>query len=198
MEVSKKLIKQAIKGNMKAFETLILQFEKPVYNLVFQMMGNEQDALDVTQEVFIKLYRSIGKFRFKSKFSTWVYRVAVNTCIDELRKLKKYEKKLDYIDQAYESEEKSYKKQYVDKGKTPEEVAIQNENVTEIRYSINQLKEDYRTIIILRDIKNFSYEEIAKILDCTLGTVKSRLSRARQQLKKEIVKKREQSQTSFV
>lgn len=191
-DIEKMLIKKAMKGDVDAFEKIVLFYEKKIYNIAFQMFKNEHDAYDASQEVFIKVYKSIDKFNFKASFSTWLHRIAVNTCIDEYRKKKRKVYNTFSLDEPVESESNSIERQIEDKSMTPEEIIMQNETVDEMRVAIQQLKEDHRIIIILRDIKGYAYEEIANILDCSVGTVKSRLSRARNGLKKIIVENKEQ------
>lgn len=187
IDLEKKIIKKAIKGDTQAFEKLIIQYEKKVYNICFHMFKNEHDSYDVSQEVFIKVYQSLDKFDFKSSFSTWIHRIAVNACIDEIRKRKRKESKTESIDNTYDNESRTIQKQYVDKTLTPEENVLKKERINDIKQALDQLKEDHRMIIILRDVKGYSYEEISNILDCSLGTVKSRIARARSNLK-EIIK----------
>jgi RNA polymerase sigma-70 factor (ECF subfamily) len=195
-DMEKPLIKKAQDGQMDAFEKLILKYEKRVYNVAFQMFHNEQDAYDIAQEVFIKVFQSIQSFNFSSKFSTWLHRITVNTCIDELRKRKS--KPTESMDELLETDESFIKKQYADPDLTPEESVVLKENNSEIVLMLNELKEEHKAIIVLRDIKGYSYEEISEILDCSLGTVKSRLSRARLKLKEIYLNKMEQNQKQFV
>jgi RNA polymerase sigma-70 factor (ECF subfamily) len=196
-DIEKAIIIKAKKGHMKSFEKLITGYEKRVYNIAYQMFGNEHDAYDVSQEVFIKVYKSLEKFNFNSSFSTWLHRITVNTCIDEYRKKKKHNI-VSSIDESYEQDEGSMNKQFVDKGLTPEEEVLKNENVNFVRESIDELKEEHKMIIILRDIKGYSYDDISDILNISVGTVKSRISRARKNLKNIIIKKREQNNNTYV
>ncbi|WP_132249994.1 RNA polymerase sigma factor [Natranaerovirga pectinivora] len=190
------LIKKAQKGQMDAFEKLILKYEKKIFNLAYQMFHNEQDAYDISQEVFIKVYQSINSFNFSSKFSTWLHRITVNTSIDELRKRKN--KVTQSMDELLDLGESTVHKQFEDTEKTPEEAVLIKEKNNEMVALLNQLKEEHRTIVILRDIKGYSYEEISEILDCTIGTVKSRLSRARAKLKDLYLENKKDSITEFV
>lgn len=196
-DMETKIIKKAAKGDKDAFEKLIIKYEKRVYNIAYQMFGNEHDAMDVAQDVFIKVYQSLHKFNNKSAFSTWLHRITVNTCIDAHRKRKK-DKQVESIDETRENDDGVLTKQYVDKGLTPEEAAIKKENIMMVREAIDSLKEDHKAIIILRDIKGYSYDEIADILEVSIGTVKSRIARARSQLKNSILEKREQNDDHFV
>lgn len=196
-DIDRTIVKKAIKGNKNALEKLIIKYEKKVYNIAYQIFGNEHDANDMAQEVFIKVYKSLHKFNFKSTFSTWIYRITVNTCIDEYRKKSK-NSKVEYMDETIKQQDSIIQKQFIDKGLTPEEEIIKNENIKFVRESIDELKEDYRIIIILRDIKGYSYENIADILDISIGTVKSRISRARSKLKKIIKENQEQNINFYV
>ncbi len=135
------------------------------------------------KKFFIKVYQSLSKFNNKSAFSTWLHRITVNTCIDAHRKRKK-DLQVESIDETKENDEGILTKQFVDKGLTPEEEVIKKENITFVKEAIDALKEDHKVIIVLRDIKGYSYDEIADILDVSIGTVKSRIARARSQLKK--------------
>lgn len=193
VEQEKNLVEQAKQGNIQAFETLILTYEKMVYNIAFRMLQHSEDARDISQEVFLKAYRSLANFDGKSKFSTWLYRIAVNTCIDEIRKQKG---RLTYsLEEELESTEGSYQKQFADAGQTPEDSLLHLEMQKEVVDALNTLSEEHRTVVVLRDIQGFSYEEIAKMTNTTLGTVKSRIARARSQLKNTILKNREQKKT---
>ena len=189
-EQEKNLVEQAKKGNMQAFEILILQHETMVYNIALRMLHHSEDARDISQEVFLKAYGSLANFDGKSKFSTWLYRIAVNTCIDEIRKQRR--KQTYSLEEELESTEGSYQKQFADTGYTPEESLLHQEAQKEVVTALKTLSEEHKTVVILRDIQGFSYEEIAEMTDTTLGTVKSRIASARNQLKNVILKNREQ------
>ena len=189
------LIRKAKQGDMLAFEELILKHEKIVYNLALRMMNHSEDAMDISQEVFLKAYRSLANFDERSAFSTWLYRITHNTCIDEIRKRKG--KQTYSLEEDLESEDGSMQRQVADDGDTPEESLMRKEQKSEILRALDTLSEEHKAAIILRDVKGMSYEEIAEILDLSLGTVKSRINRARNQLKTEILKIREQNEKSF-
>lgn len=182
-------IARAKAGDMQAFEALILQHEKIVYNVALRMMNHSEDARDISQEVFLKAYKSIGQFDERAMFSTWLYRITTNTCIDELRRRKG--KQSYSLEEELESEEGSMQRQIADEGETPEESLLRAERADELKKALAQLTEEHRLAVILRDIRGLSYEEIAEIMDLPMGTVKSRISRARNQLKQEILKIRE-------
>ena len=190
------LIRRAKQGDMLAFEKLILKHEKIVYNVALRMMNHSEDARDISQEVFLKAYRSLSNFDERSQFSTWLYRITHNTCIDEMRKRKG--KQTYSLEEELESEDGSMQRQIADEGDTPEESLLREEKKGEILKALDTLSEEHKAAIILRDVKGLSYEEIAEILELSLGTVKSRISRARTQLKNEILKIREQNEKPSV
>lgn len=186
------LIRKAKQGDMHAFEELILKHEKIVYNLALRMMNHSEDAKDISQEVFLKAYRSLCNFDERSAFSTWLYRITHNTCIDEMRKRKG---KQNYsLEEELENEAGSMQRQIADEGDTPEESLLREEQKSEILQALDNLSAEHKAAIVLRDVKGLSYEEIAEILEVSLGTVKSRISRGRNQLKNEILKIREQNE----
>lgn len=186
-----KLIKQAVAGDSAAFESLIMPYEKKIYNIALQMFKNEQDAYDGAQEVLIKVYKNLGKFKFESSFSTWLHRLAMNTCIDEYRKRKRHMTHTTSIEQDDGRDDRPVM-QLEDHRPTPEQQILKNEKVQEVRDGLAQMKEEQRMVLIYRDLQGMTYDEIADILDCSLGTVKSRISRARKGLKEIIQKNREQ------
>jgi len=182
------LIKKAQNNDINAFEQLISEHQTTVYNIALKIMGNPDDAADAAQEALIKVFKNIKKFKGDSKFSTWLYRIAHNVCIDEYRKRKN---KSTYvtrsIDEQYEDGENPIMS-VPDTSLTPEEQLLKNERIQMLNKAINSLSPVSRTAILLRDVRSFSYEEIAEIQKCSLGTVKSRINRARTQLKEIIMK----------
>lgn len=165
------LIKRAIAGDEQSFERLIESNKTKAYNLALSYMKNEYDAQDVLQDSYIKIFRNLKNFKGQSSFDTWVYRIVVNTCKDYLRKRRD---NLIDLEMAKEIE---------DREPGPEEVLDTKLTADLILKAMDSLTLDHREIIILRDIRSLSYEEIGFILDCSVGTVKSRLSRAREKLK---------------
>jgi len=176
----KELIKKAKNGDTDSFEALILSCKEKAYNIALRYVQNEEDALDILQESFIKIYRHLSKFNEQSRFDTWVYRIVVNTCNDMLRK----SKKVTYLDQVYKNEEdEDIVVEIADNSAGPDELLERKEEGNYIFDCLSRLKDEHREIIVLRDINGFSYEEIAEILDCSIGTVKSKISRARHKFK---------------
>lgn len=183
MGIEKNLVHRAKKGDILAFEELISGYEKKVYNTVYRFFNNKEDAMDITQEIFIKIYVSMKNFKESSSFSTWLYRIAVNTCIDFFRKQK------EIVVPINDEISDSMVTKIGIPQRSPEEIAESNEVINIIEDAINSLPEEQRICIILRDIQGFSYLEISDILNCSLGTVKSRISRGRRILRKILIDK---------
>ncbi len=166
-------------GDADAFETLVLENQKKVYNLALKMTGNENDALDISQEAFIKAYTGLKNFRGESRFSVWLYRLTYNLSIDFIRKNQRNKvSSLTYVDDSgdyadYEIPDISYE---------PESELEKRELLETISKGIGELPEKHREILVMREITGMSYEDISITLGLSEGTVKSRLSRARQGL----------------
>ena len=175
------LIKRAVKGDNTAFETLMEKYMGVIYNIALRMSASRDDADDMTQEIMLKIFRSIASFKGNSKFSTWIYRVAVNTCLDELKKKKN--KTVLSLDKEFEDDDGTSQIELKDDRPLPEAVAEQRELKDMVAAAITHLSDEHRAVIVLRDIRGMSYSEIAEIMKCGDGTVKSRISRARAQLK---------------
>lgn len=163
------LIKEYIDGNDAAFETLVVLHKDKVRNLIFLTLGDSEFIDDIIQDVFISVYHKIKEFRFESKFTTWLYRITVNKCRDYLRK-KRVRSIFTPIKDSHENIQSSALRTDID---IPQLV----------QKAIERLPEKLRLPLILRDIEGFSYNEIAEQLDCEVGTVKSRIFRARESLK---------------
>lgn len=172
------VVKDAKRGDARAFEAIVAEFEKKVYNLSLRFSGNEQDALDITQEVFIKVYSALPAFREQSSFSTWIYRITSNACIDYSRKNSKNSALSLSVDDEDHTEHEIPDADY-----SPESVYDRKELREEIASAIVELPEMHRQILIMRDISGLSYAEIASILYLEEGTVKSRIARARESLR---------------
>lgn len=190
------LIKEAKAGNVEAFEELVKQCEKKVFNIAYKMMGNYDDANELAQEAFIRAYKSINKFKEDSLFSTWIYRITTNVCLDELRKRKN--KKVISLNEDIKYNDEELKPQIKDDSPGPEKIYEKKEFKNLIYQCIESLSDEYKTVIILRDIEGFSYEEIAKIINCPEGTVKSRISRARKALRDIFKNKKELFNEEYV
>lgn len=175
------LIQRAKNGDSEAFGELIASHERLVYNIALRTVKNPEDARDISQEAFIKAYKNIKKFDEKSAFSTWIYKITVNTAIDEMRRRKG--KETVSADMELDLGEGSVAMQLIDGDGTPEEEAVRQETRRDILSAIDMLSEEHRRVVVLRDLNGLSYSDIAEITDSTMGTVKSRLARARAQLR---------------
>ncbi|MBN2287136.1 MAG: sigma-70 family RNA polymerase sigma factor [Tissierellales bacterium] len=179
-ETEAKLIQKSKDGDVSAFEELITEYKKIAYNIALRILKNKEDAEDISQEALIKVFRSINQFNMMSSFKTWLYRIVVNTCLD----FKRTQKALVIsVDQPIQSGHNEFFVDIQDDRPSPEEIAQSKQTQKVIVDTIDKLEEDFRNVIILRDINGFSYEEISEILSCNIGTVKSRISRGRQRLK---------------
>ncbi len=175
----KELIRQAKKGDLKAYEDIIGLYEKRVFSTIYYMVKNDNDVEDIAQEVFIKIYKNLNNFKEESSLYTWIYRITVNVCIDELKK----RKKVVYLDEKIDTKDGEVELQLPDDSKSPTDIAEDNELKYRLEKCIRKLPESQRMMIILRDIKGFTYMEIAEIMKMNLGTVKSKINRARAALK---------------
>jgi len=172
------LIRLCQAGDPNAFETLLANYEKIIYNLAFKYFGNHHDASDVGQEAMVRIYQKIKDFNGNSSFKTWLYRVVVNLCMDELRRRKNQSHSLDELKEQGFEPATAYD--------SPEEAAELSEKSAMIQEILQMLPDEQRTILILKDIEGLEYTEIAYVLGCNMGTVKSRLSRAREAFRKKL------------
>ena len=187
------LIRRAQQGDNSAFEQLLLAHQKKVYNLCLRMAANPDDALDLSQEAFIKAWRALGQYQFEASFSTWLFRLTSNVCIDFLRQKKRRQETslTENYDDSDEGAELSLpdcaplaELSVPDAQPGPEQQAITNETKIELARAMGQLAPDHREILQLRVVEDLPYEQIADILGVRVGTVKSRLARARLSLRK--------------
>jgi len=174
-------------GEKSAFDKLVLKYQHKVFNLCYRFLGDYAEANDYAQETFIKVYRSLNKFKFQSSFSTWLYRITVNTCKNRLKSAEyRYRRKMVRLDNPKESENGTYSIEMGDESLSPAAELEKKEKRRLIQQAIDSLPEEQKTVIVLRHIEDLSYEEIAKITGYNLGTVKSKLARARQKLKERL------------
>lgn len=179
-EVSeKKIIEKVLGGDANAFEELVLKYEKTVYNLALRMVGDRDDAFDMTQEAFIKAYGSLSSFRGDSKFSVWIYRIATNVCLDFLRsKSRKQQVSLTVSD----DDDEDAQLDIPDPSSDPEQQLMQKMSMQSVEEGLKTLPDKQRQILVMRELGGMSYAEIGKALSLEEGTVKSRIFRARKRL----------------
>ena len=181
----KTMVALAKAGDHRAFEEIVHLYEKKLYSIAYRFTGSEQDALDVCQETFIRVYRFIGGFQETSGFSTWIYRICTNVCKDSVtRRQRRGETSLDLQDE--EGEE--FELPVSDDRYSPERVIEQQELRRDLQAGIDALSPHHREIVVLRDVEGLSYEKISEVLGLEIGTVKSRLNRGREQLRNFLVK----------
>lgn len=175
------LVTRAVEGDETAFEALVMHYEKPVYNLCLRMTGNREDAFDLSQEAFLKAWRSVSLFQGDSKFSTWLYRITSNTCLDHLRKEKR-RKHLSLV--SLDDQDVSYEREIADYAFDPQRMLECSADAEAVQQAFSKLGEQDRLILSLRAIEDMSYQEIGDLLELKSGTVKSRLSRAREKIRR--------------
>ena len=176
-------------GNKASFDELVLRHKDRLFNLCFRFLGDYQEANDSAQEVFVKIYRSLKRFRLESAFSTWLYRIAVNTCKNKLKSSEyRRKKKMVHLDNPGTVEGKTHVLEMRDDTQSPLLELERKERLNLIRRAIDSLPPAQKMVVVLRDLEELSYEDIANITGYSLGTVKSRLSRARLDLRKKLVK----------
>lgn len=175
------LIRRAQRGDADDFEQLLLEHQKNVYNLCYRMAGNPDDAMDLSQETFLRAWRCLDQYQFASAFSTWLYRLCSNICIDFLRRRRRQQTVPLTFEDA-DGEEQTYA--VPDAQPLPEEQVELKLTRETLAAAMAQLLPEHRAVLQLRVVNEMSYEQIADVLDIQIGTVKSRLSRARNQLKK--------------
>lgn len=184
MDVDMLNLKRAARGDEAAFEALISPYMDTTYRLCLRLMGNETDAADMAQEALVRAWRSLSTYKAQSRFSTWLYRITHNVCLDELRR-----RKIRQTESLQELHEAGFDP--ADKAATPE-IAVENKDMREqLIRAIGSLNEEHRAAIVLRDVHGLSYEEIASVLDMNLNTVKSRIARARTNLRSILSKEAE-------
>ena len=176
-------------GSEEAFAWLIAQYNQPVYSLVYRILDDPSDAADTTQEVFIKVFRGIRSFNSESSLKTWIYRIAVHEASNQRRWWFRHKVRETSIEPVFEGEEEhcqAVKDILIDDGKSPLDNLYDEELRSRIEAELKSLPEPYRTTVILRDIEDLSYEQIADVMETSLGTVKSRLVRGRDGLRKRL------------
>ena len=179
------LVRRVQGGNTEAFEELVRRYERKVYNITYRLMGNEQDASEALQDAFLRAYRFIAKFEFKSSFFTWLYRIATNVSLSKLRKRPRIE--TISIDGPVNAAG-DLPLEIPDEKYTPEKLMRQRELRAAMKAAVDGLPEDYRSVVVLRDLEGLTNEEAGKVLNLSVAAVKSRLHRGRLVLRTKLVK----------
>jgi RNA polymerase sigma factor, sigma-70 family len=178
------LIDRTIAGGEDGFEELVRRYQRPITSYVYRMLGNYDASLDVTQEIFIKVYNSMSRYSSEYKFSTWLYKIAHNAAIDHLRRNSVSQQSLET-----ENKDGSFEMQIESKRLSPEQERERSEWRSEIESVVRCLPQGYRELILLRHAQDMSYDEIAEITNLPLGTVKNRLFRAREMMREMLIER---------
>lgn len=182
-EVDQELVARVQKGDKRAFDLLVLKYQHKVVNLISRYIRDHSEVYDVAQEAFIKAYRALPQFRGESAFYTWMYRIAINTAKNYLVS---QGRKLPNIDIDAQDAEQFEGGSGLKDNDTPERIALKDEIETTVLKAIEDLPEDLRTAVTLRELEGLSYEEIAETMQCPIGTVRSRIFRAREAIDKRL------------
>ena len=180
----RELVAIAVTGFDNSFEELVRRYQRPISAYVYRMVGNYESALDLTQEIFIKVYNSLSRYRAEFKFSTWIYKIAHNAAVDHLRRSSTREQSL-----VAGTEGDSFDLPIESSSLTPEQESERKERRGEIESVVRALPANYRELVILRHSQDLSYEEIVEVTGLPLGTVKNRLFRAREMMRQQFVDK---------
>ena len=172
------LVRQTLCGHTSAYNGLVMRYQRQVYNLAYRMLGNAEDAGDLVQETFLRAYGALASFRQDASFLTWLYKIASNLCIDQLRS-RKARSALSLDVELEEGREPAADSRSC----SPEELAIRDSVQEVVQRAISNLPEKYRVVVVMRHLQDMSVEEIAGVLDMPTGTVKTHLFRAREMLR---------------
>jgi RNA polymerase sigma-70 factor (ECF subfamily) len=180
-----RLVESLREGSEWAYEELLTRFQQPVYTLALRLLNNQSEACDVVQEVFLKVFRNVGNFRGQSTLKTWIYRITVNEAHNARRWFFRHRRREVDLD-ANPNEMRDWKEIIPDNSRSPFDVAFDRERHVMIEAALEKINPIFRESVVLRDITDLSYEEIAGILGVSLGTVKSRILRGREALRQEL------------
>ncbi len=181
------LVTRAVAGREDCFEELVRRYQRPIAAYVYRMTGDYETALDLTQDVFIKVYHSLARYRSEYKFSTWIYRIAHNAAIDHLRRYGGGRAQTGTLDGEADGE--GYEKPFASSAPTPEQATEKAERRIVIEEIVQKLPPDYRELIALRHSHDLNYDEIAEVTGLPLGTVKNRIFRAREIMRQQFLQK---------
>ncbi|HKG21493.1 MAG TPA: sigma-70 family RNA polymerase sigma factor [Blastocatellia bacterium] len=172
---------------LAAFEEMVAHFERPVYSLCFRILGDAEEARDAAQETFLKVYRGLKRFRGESGLKTWIYRIAINQAMNQQRWWRRrHRDETVSLDLSRGDSEITLESSLRGTGASPEQMAISSDRERRIMKALGEIKQEYRVALILREIEDLSYEEIAETLAISIGTVKSRIARGREELRRRV------------
>jgi len=190
-EEDSRLIAELKANQESAYEVLLARFQQPVYNLVYRLLADPADASDAVQEVFLKVFRNIEAFRGQSSLKTWVYRIALNEAYNHRRWFSRHRKQEVGLETEEEGS-RSWIESISDPARDPYELALNEERHQLIEDGLRNINPDFRAAVVLRDLEELSYEEIAEVMQVSLGTVKSRILRGREALRRVLLGQAEQ------
>jgi RNA polymerase sigma-70 factor (ECF subfamily) len=185
-EMERKLVEEALSGG-PGFEKLVRAYERMVYRVAYRFVNNETDASDVTQEVFLRVYKSLSRFRGESALSTWIYTITANLSRNAIRSKRNREKVQVLAPEEKDEDRESFWARVADKKEAGSLRLVESSGLNKaIEAALQQLPEDYREAVILRDVEDLDYQEIALVLKTSLGTVKSRIARGRSLMREQL------------
>ncbi|NPV49146.1 MAG: sigma-70 family RNA polymerase sigma factor [Armatimonadetes bacterium] len=176
------LIARAQAGDRRSFDELVARSYTLVFNTAYRILGDSDQAADATQSAYLRAYRSLAKFRGSSSFSTWLYRIVTNVCLDMVRGQQRQPISFTHVT----TDDPPVERDLPDERAGPEQLVLQTELQTALHMALQRLRPEHRAVVVLYDLSGMSYDQIAEILDLPLGTVKSRLNRARRALQEEL------------
>ena len=181
----RELLERCRAGDETAFDDLVVRHQQRAFNVAFQLLRDPEDATEVAQDAFVRIYRSVGDFRGECEFTTWLHQIVVNLARNKHRWWKRRGRQVSVsLDSAVETADGEVPMQIADTIDAPDTQAVKAEFVELLSRRMHDLPRKFREVLVLRNVENLSYEEIAQVLDCSIGTVKSRIARAREVLRK--------------
>lgn len=180
------LIQKCQEGSLEAFDELVLKYHKKVFNVAYRLLNNYDEANDIAQDVFVRAFRAIKGFRFQAHLFTWLYRITVNLCKNRIKVLARERRRTTSLDEPIITEEGQMNRQVAQDKPLPSDELINKERQELIARALASLQDEFKTAVVLRDIEGLDYAEIARILKINIGTVKSRLHRARMLLQEKL------------
>jgi RNA polymerase sigma-70 factor (ECF subfamily) len=182
-----RLIARLQAHDLTAFDELVSHFERPVYSICYRLLGDAEDARDAAQETFLKIYRGLHHFRGESGLKTWIYRIAINQAMNQQRWWKRRRRdETVSLELSRNDSDITIGHSIEGTNASPEDLAIENERERRLMKTLSEIKTEYRVALMLREIEELSYEEIAETLEISIGTVKSRIARGREELRRRL------------
>ena len=185
-DADQELVEELRAGSERAFTALLSTYEKPIYNFVYRLLDDASEAPDVTQEVFLKVFRNIGEFRGECSVKTWIYRIAVNEASNLRRWFSRHRRSQLSLDEQPVAGAPSLAETLADQQENQYDLLLRQERMQVIERALAQVPDNFRVAVVLRDIEGLSYDEIAEVLEISVGTVKSRILRGREALKQKL------------